>query len=384
MNEHNEIVAESRLPLQSLAQLLAPLTDQRSPRGIRYALFPLLCIVLLAKLAQADTPLAIADWATARAAWLRDQLQLNWPRMPHHCTYRRLLQSALPLADFEQQGRAFLTQRQASDEPLYNLDGKTLRGTIPSGATQGLHLLALQQAKTNLVVAQAAVGPKKNEISRAPGLLKTVNLQGKIISGDAMHAQRKLSRQIVQAGGDYLWFVKKNQPALCAQLARGLGDPTRLPGDAQTTQAYDKGHGRIEYRRLTSSSQLTNTLGWPWAAQAFVLERERTECRSGKSTSQTVYGITSLAPLAVDAPQLLSLTRQHWSIENGLHYRRDVTFGEDRCRMKSHRAAECLAIINNLVIGLLRWLGWDNLAQARRHYSAHLSEAWRAIWQADR
>ena len=162
-----------------------------------------------------------------------------------------------------------------------------MRGTIPAGATQGLHLLALQQAGTNLVLAQMPVAEKKNEISTAPALLKTVDLQGKIISGDAMHAQRALSRQIVKGGGDYLWFVKHNQPTLCQQLTQALADPTQLPGDALTVQEYDKGHGRIEFRQLTSSAQLTNTLDWPYAAQAFVLRRERTNCHTGKVTSQT-------------------------------------------------------------------------------------------------
>ncbi len=232
------------------------------------------------------------------------------------------------------------------------------------------------------MVAQRAVGAKENEISNAPILLKTVDLTGKIISGDAMHAQRCLSQQIVAGGGDYLWTVKQNQLALWKQLAASLGDARSLPPDAETTSAYDKGHGRIEWRQLTTSQQVTNTLDWPQVAQAFVLRRQRTDCRTGKTTEQIDYGITSLNGWQANAPTLLQLTRKHWSIENGLHYRRDVTFGEDRCRMKSAVAAECLAIIHNILIGLLRWLGWDNLAKARRYYSAHLSEAFQALHRA--
>jgi hypothetical protein len=101
---------------------------------------------------------------------------------------------------------------------LLNLDGKSLRGTIPAGQTHGLHLLSLQQAAQNLVLAQTAVASKENEISAAPRLLKQVDLRGKVVSGDAMLAQKKLSRQIVQAGGDYLWIVKDNHPTLHQQL----------------------------------------------------------------------------------------------------------------------------------------------------------------------
>lgn len=88
-------------------------------------------------------------------------------------------------------------------------------------------------------------------------------------------------------------------------------------------------------------------------------------------TTQIVYGMTSLSPLAFRAATLLTLTRQHWSIEKRLHYRRDVTFGEDACRMKFPRAAQCLATFSNLAIGLLHWLGWENHTQARRYYDAH-------------
>lgn len=335
--------------------------------------------MMLAKLANADTPLAIADWAAERAAWLRAHLQVNWPRLPHHSTFRRLLQRSRSLPDLRRQAQAFLTARQAPHQRLYNLDGKTLRGTIAGGATKGEHLLALPQAATNLVLAQAPVGEKNNEISAAPALLKTVALADKIVSGDALHAQRKLSRQVVRAGGDYLWFVKQNQPTLCQRLQAAFATSGDGPADACTVTQDDKGHGRIERRQLTVSAQVTNSLGWPYAAQAFKLQRTRTACRSGKVTEQTVYGITSLAPLTTEPADLLAWTRRHWSIENGLHYRRDVTFGEDRCRLKSGRAAECLAIFNNLAIGLLRWLGWDNLARARRHYDAHWLEALQVI-----
>jgi predicted transposase YbfD/YdcC len=375
MKKNSERSAKSPARLSSLAEALAKVRDQRAARGIRYELLPLLIILMLAKLADADTPLAIADWAAERAAWLRKHLQLDWPRMPHHSTFRRLLQKSLSLPDLRQQAQAFLAARQSSAQRLYNLDGKTLRGTIAGGTSKGEHLLALQQADTNLVLAQAPVGEKNSEISAAPALLKAVALTDKIVSGDAMHTQRNLSRQVVRAGGDYLWFVKQNQPTLCQRLQSAFATSAAAPADACTVTQYDKGHGRMEQRELTVSAQVTNMLSWPYAAQAFKLQRTRTECRSGKVTQQTVYGITSLAPLTTPPADLLAWTRKHWSIENGLHYRRDVTFREDRCRMKSGRAAECLAIFNNLAIGLLRWLGWDNLAKARRHYDAHWLQA---------
>jgi predicted transposase YbfD/YdcC len=377
--EHIEKCVENPAARRSLEKMLSELTDQRAARGIRYALPPLLIITLLAKLAGANTPMDLADWAQERTDWLREHLQLSWRRMPHHSTFRRLFQRGVSCSELEQQARVWLSQCESPDVKFYNLDGKTLCGTIPGGETHGAHLLALQQATTNIVVAETAVSTKSNEITAAPVLLKTVDLQGKIVSGDAMQTQRPLSRQVVKSGGDYLWFVKKNQPHLYEQLERALTSETQAPADRHTVTHYDKGHGRLEMRQLTVSAQLSNTIDWPFLAQAFVLHRTRTEMRSGKVTTQTVYGITSLPPLEASAADLLTLTRQHWSIENGLHYRRDVTFGEDACRMKSHHAAQCMAVFNNLLIGLLRWLGWENCAQARRHYNAHWKEALQLI-----
>lgn len=379
MEQDSEKCWENPAVLRSLEEMLSQLTDQRAARGVRYALRPLLMIFVLAKLTGEDKPGAIAQWAQERAAWLRKHLHLNWPRMPHHSTFRRLLQRGLAVSEWEEQARVWLSQYEAAAVALYNLDGKTLCGTIPGGATQGVHLLALQQATTNVVVAEAAVGTKSNEITAAPALLKTVALQGKIISGDAMQAQRALSRQVVKGGGDYLWFVKKNQKGLYEQLERAFAPTAAAPADLSTVTQYDKGHGRVEERQLSVSARLSNRLDWPDLEQAFVLHRTRTDLRSGKVTTQTVYGITSLPARQTSAADLLTFTRQHWSIENGLHYRRDVTFGEDACRMKSGRAAQCMAVFNNLLIGLLRWLGWENCAQARRHYAAHWKEALQLI-----
>lgn len=166
--QHSEKCLENPAALRSLEEMLSQLTDQRAARGIRYALSPLLIIVLLAKLAGEDKPSAMADWARERAAWLRKHLQLRWRRMPHHSTFRRLLQSGVSVSELEAQARVWLSQYEAPAVALYNLDGKTLRGTIPGGETQGVHWLALQQATTTLVVAEATVGAKSNEITAAP------------------------------------------------------------------------------------------------------------------------------------------------------------------------------------------------------------------------
>ncbi len=370
--------------LKSLAATFAQVTDQRDPRGVRYPLAPALVLLVLAKLAGQDRPNAIAEWVDLRATRLRRALGLDWKRMPHHSTYRRILQQGLELPQLEQQAGQFLRSLGHAAAEALDLDGKTLRGTIPAGQSQGLHLLALQQAPQNLVLAQTPVGPGENEISAAPRLLKQVSLRGKLVRGDAIFTQKPLSRQIVKAGGDYLWIVKDNQPTLHQQLQVHFAAASQASplADYATAQTLDKGHGRVEERTLTASSQPSQTLDWPYLGQAFQLERQVYVCRSGQERSETVYGLTSLPALEASPARLLELTRGHWSIENGLHYRRDVTFHEDACRMKSHTAAQALAVCNNLALGLLRHAGWENVAAARRYYEARLNEALRLILRA--
>lgn len=369
--------------LRSLAAAFAQLTDQRARRGVRYPLAPLLVLLVLAKLAGQDTPSAIADWVALRGHALCRALGLAWARLPHPSTYRRLLQRGLDLAQLEQQAGQFLTSLGRAGEDVLDLDGKTLRGTIPAGQSQGLHLLALQQAAQNLVIAQTPVAPHENEISAAPRLLAQVNLRGQLVRGDALLAQKELSRQIIKAGGDYLWYIKDNHPTLRQQLAAHFAAAPGAPGaDDDTAHTLDKGHGRLEQRTLTASSALTQTLDWPYASQAFALTRQVSLGAAQARRTQTVYGLTSLPALEASPARLIALTRGHWSIENGLHYRRDVTLREDACRLKSRPAAQALAVVNNLVLGLLRHAGWANLAAARRYCAAHLDEALGLILRA--
>ena len=367
--------------LYSLAQAFAQLTDQRHKRGLRYALTPLLVILVLAKLCGADTPSALADWAHNRAPSLKKALQLSWKRMPHQATWRRILACAIDLTQFEAVAGEFLRQLTPETAQALNLDGKILRGTIPGGATQGAHLLALHDSASNAVVKQTRLQAGENEISAAKRLLPEADLRGKIVSGDAIFAQRELSRQVVAGGGDYLWQVKENQASLKKELADYFAKCGAHHPEVETIVQLDKGHGRIEVRHLSLSSRWADQWEWPHISQVFKLEREAEEMRSGRKTVQERYGITSLGPAEANAARILELVRGHWGVENGLHYRRDVTFGEDKCRMKAYRAGQALAIVNNLTLGLIRHAGWTNVAEARRHYQAHIRKAWKLIVQ---
>ena len=221
------------------------------------------------------------------------------------------------------------------------------------------------------MVAQTALSARENEISAAKRLLQKVEIKGNIVTGDAIFAQREVSRQVVAQGGDYLWKVKGNQEKLRGQIESCFQPGAARVKDVDKARSLDKGHGRIEERVLSASARGADFIEWPGVAQVFVISHDRFDCRTPKRSVRRVYAITSLPPMEADAERLLELTRSHWGIENGLHYRRDVTFKEDACRMKSHPAAEALAVCNNLAVGLIRYAGWNNVAEARRFYDAY-------------
>jgi predicted transposase YbfD/YdcC len=355
--------------------------DQRKRRGVRYPLAVLLTIALLAKLTGAVQMRAIAEWARERAEELATLFGLERERMPHPTTWSRVLSSAVAVAALDQALAPLLTPAPSGEEPPrasrpIALDGKTLRGTIPMGRSTGVHLLSAYAGDSGVVLAQEAVARKENEIVAAPRLLERLNLRGALISGDAMFTQRALSTQIVEGGGDYCWTVKENQPILYDDL-RMLFSPVVLPVakgwspiplDFVTVEQVCKGHGRREVRRLTVSSLLAGYSDWPYLAQAFQVVRI---VYAGRNVSREErYGITS-APARVLPPlHLLARVRGHWGIENGLHYRRDVTLGEDASQVRMGQAPHVLATLNNTICGLLARAHVPNLAALQRSLAA--------------
>jgi predicted transposase YbfD/YdcC len=370
------------LDLDSLYAHLTQLKDSRDPRGVRYSLVTILLFLLLGKFAGQDTLSGIADWVAERIDALSELFHLQTVRAPHGSTYGRLMAYVIDLDEFSRLVREFFESLPNAGESLViNLDGKQMRATIPAGRTQGVHLLAAFLPCEGWVLFQVAVGHKENEIRVAPRVLQALDLRGKIVTGDAMLAQRDLSIEIVQAGGAYLWTVKENQADLYDDIAtlfapervtKGFSAPQK---DLRTAETLEKGHGRLELRQLTASCELKAYLGWPYAEQVFRVERTFTRQADGKRMHEISFGITSLTPKQADAAQLLALVRQHWQIENGLHYRRDVTFREDWCTLRRGKAPQLMAALNNLVIGILRRTGETNIPHARRYYDAHFDQA---------
>jgi predicted transposase YbfD/YdcC len=374
------------IDLGSLYADLARLHDHRHARGLRHALVTVLIYIVLAKLAGQDRVYGISQWTKHRQQALAEAFGLTRIDAPSVNTYRRVLSDAIDIEEFEQVVRDFFRALpRAGHSVVIALDGKALRGTIPAGQTHGRHLLAAYLPAEGWVLYQVEVVNKENEISAAPRVLKCLDLRGKVVTGDAMFAQRDLSQQIVDAGGDYVWTVKDNQSTLRQDIAllfqpeqpaKGFGAALK---DFRTAQTVNKGHGREERRRLTASAELQAYLDWPSAAQVFQLERQIKRTADGKTSTEVIYGITSLPPDQASPARLLELNRSHWGIENGLHYRRDETLREDWCHLKRGQAPRAMAVLNNLIVGLVLHLGWTNLPEARRYFDAHPAEARRIV-----
>lgn len=366
------------LDLGSLYHRFSGLQDKRKAKGKRYALATILLGMFLAKLCGEDKPSGIAEWVALRGEWIAQALGLKRKSMPSHHTYRRVLADGLDVQEFESLARE---QQRLCGEAGYLvvacMDGKICRGTIDLGASDGLCLLALFLPGEGVTLAQIAVESGQNEISAAPTLLSWVDLRNKVVIGDALHTQRQISIQIGKAGGNFVWMVKGNHPQLLqdlqdwfdpqVSLLPGMGCP---PKDFQSVTRISKGHGRLEVRTLTTSSQLNDFLDWPFLQQVFQLQRTITTSKTGKTRHETVYGITSLSAEQASPAQLLDMLRSYWRIENKLHYPRDVTLHEDQTRFKKHSAAHNMAIINNLVLALIARSDFPFVPSARRFFAA--------------
>jgi predicted transposase YbfD/YdcC len=371
----------------SLYAHLQGLKDSRKPRGIRYPLVAILVMMVMAKLCGEDTPSGMADWVKYRAEQFMDLLKLKRKRLPHHSTYRRIEAEVVDPEELEQMVSSVLTGKKFfGKQVLLSIDGKVMRGTLDE-AQDGIYLLAAYLPSEGVVLMEVALEGKGCEIPGAAKLLKLVDLREKVVMGDALHTQRAVSIQIIEAGGDYIWFAKGNQPQLEEDIRLWFEpepDPIpgqgQLPKDFETVKETSKGHGRLEERTLTVSSQLDDFLNWPYLQQVFRLERRFLFTKTGEIQEQVVYGITSLSREEIIPRDLLKKIRAYWGIENGLHYRRDVTLREDRTRMTKGNAGRIMACLNNLVIGLvLTNTQFAYLPHARRFFDAQPSHAFSLI-----
>lgn len=203
-----------------------------------------------------------------------------------------------------------------------------------------------------------------NEINTAIPLLDAIDIQGKTITGDALLTQRKIADYIVsKRNADYLFTVKKNQRSLFEDIKLYFED--RGEPDFETFDPPD--HGRIEIRKIWTSAELNDYLDFPHVGQVFVIERESTEKKTGETSLEIAYGVTSLPPEKANPETILAINRGHWSIENSCHYIIDWIYNEDRSRIRTGYGPENITRLRRFAVGLLKSKGVSNIAQKMRN-----------------
>ena len=364
-----------------LAEVFAMMPDFRCARGKRHSLQALLLLACVAMLAGARGQSGIADWAKNYGEPWRTRLGFTHAKGPSQSTIQRVFARIAvetleaQLAQWMQQVIAALTTDARDDATLDGvaMDGKTLRMSAHCGAVNA-HLLSLFSHHRGVVLGEVAVADKTNEITASADALAMLFLTGIVITGDAMFTQQAIAETIVEAGNDYLLMVKENQPTLHEEIAILFADPDADCSSAAQTSVHSQ---RIEQHRLRASTELVGYTDWPGLAQTLCMERRVTDRRTGETHAAIAYAVTSLTAHQATPAQLLTLWREHWHIENGLHWVLDIAFREDESRAGG--GAQALAALRNLAIGLLRLAGATNSAAACRRYAAQPALALMAV-----
>jgi predicted transposase YbfD/YdcC len=377
----------------SLYKAFEQIQDERKDRGKRYPLPLILTLVLLGKMAGETTINGIVDWVNERKAWLKQLLR--WPkRFPSNATYSRALaccdgqEVAQTIAHVILKARAaepceteparLLAPKQGTERLVHTaMDGKVLRGTLghTSENQPSVHLLSLYECECGIVIAQEAVASKENEITAAGAFLHPLLVKGRIISSDAMHTQRKWCAGVHAYQGFYLVVAKENQPGVRQDLLDFFEDKTLDQGEWGYHKKAQKGHGRLEVREIWTSTQMNAWFEQEWSGIAQIFKIRRWTKEQEKEREEIVYGLTNLSRKQASARRLLDLNPKHWQIENRLHYRRDVTLGEDACQVRIRHAPQTLAALNGGILALMDWLGVSNVAAQMRHFDAQFHEA---------
>ena len=359
----------------ALIDVLAQIPDFRQSQGRRYSLPAVLSLAVAAILCGYKSYSAIAEWGRFYGHHLVLALGFASDKTPCASTLHTILSQldkSLLESCLAQWAELILQQQQAASSPLevIAIDGKCLRGSKKQGALN-VHLLSALSQRLGLTLFQQAVDDKTNEIKGVEELLKGLILQGKIVTMDALLTQRKVAETIVEEGGNYVMVVKANQGELLKVVEGALEGIAFYSQEAEVAETLNCGHGRIEERKLVTSSVLSKQEEvWPGVEQVFQIQRHIVEKKSGKERQEVVYGVTSLNQQQASAEELLKMVRGHWQIETGSHWVRDVTFGEDHSQVRKGNLPQAMAALRNTAIGLMRLAGERNIAKACRRFAA--------------
>jgi predicted transposase YbfD/YdcC len=377
----------------SLYREFEKVNDGRAKKGQRYPLAFVLTLLMLGKMAGETTISGVREWVQEREKDLRKKL--NWPKdFPVNNTYTdvlaktdpneinmaiaRVIEEAREITNYVRESIVSEVENGGKKKLIHTaMDGKTLRGTRGHAKEHqpSVHLLALYDVESGIVIRQEAVKKKNNEITASAALLRPHLVKGRIISTDAMHTQWKFCMFVHYNDGYYLLVAKKNQKAIWKYLHSYFENKDVNIGKMSYHKEEQKGHGRLEVREIWTSTEIDERFQkkWPGIAQIYKIRRYVKE--GDKEREEIVYGFTNLPTKIAKAEHILNLNQEHWYIENRLHYRRDVTMGEDASQVRIEHAPQALAAINGGVLALMDFLGVKNVASQMRHFCAHPEEA---------
>ena len=366
------------LPASSFQDYFATLTDPRCPDApnSRHSLMDILLIAVCAVICGAEGWEDIEEYGTAHTKWFADILDLPHG-IPGHDTFRRVLSRLDP----EELTRCFIAWTEALSEAsggeIVAIDGKTLRHSFDRATGQAaIHMVRAWASANRLVLGQLKVEEKSNEITAIPKLLTMLDIAGAIVTIDAMGCQKEIAKVITEQEADYVLALKDNHPTLSEEVKQFF-DEAKATEFAELPHEYhetvDGAHGRIETRRYWITSDI-ESLGakTSWAKLQSIGMVESCREVGEKVHIETRYFLTSLPAQGVRFSQAV---RQHWGIENMLHWVLDVSFNEDACRIRKDKGAQTFSVLRHIAVNLLR--------HERRHKRGIKARRKRAGWDQD-
>lgn len=340
---------------RSLFDYFVVIEDTRDEKKRRHLLIDVMVIAITAVICGADGWTQVEAFGKAKEEWFRRFLELP-NGIPSHDTFGRVF-SVLSPEVFEARFREWVASvREVCGEDIIAIDGKSLRRSHCRKKGLGpLHMVSAWSAANGLVLAQQATEAKSNEITAIPKVLEMLELKGCIVTIDAMGCQKAIVKDIVAQGGDYALALKGNQSTLAQAVEELFIDADAADYAGWSMDSYetiDRGHGRVEMRRyvtLTAVDKIPQAADWEKLNMVGMVQSERHV--KDKTTAETRFYIGSIGG---DAQRFAWAARNHWGIENGLHWCLDIAFREDESRIRDRQAANNLAVMRHIALNLLK------------------------------
>jgi predicted transposase YbfD/YdcC len=355
-SESEPTLVETATVQQQWLEHFADLTDPRGQQGIEHPLLSLVMIAILAVIGGASGWEDIQTYGESHRTWLNTFLSLP-AGIPSADTYRRVFKRLDPQA-LERCFLGWVEQIvEATGAQVIPIDGKTLKGSYDrTSGRKALHVVSAWASEHRLLLGQVKVESKTNEITAIPSLLELLDIQGSIITLDAIGTQVAIARQIQAQGGDYLLALKANHPTLYAQVTTWFeqAHATQFAGiEHGYDQRVEAGHHRRERRQVwvvpVSEMGVLHQIDH-WAGGQTIVMVKRFRQLWNQTTVETMFYLSSLP---CDIGRIAPAIRTHWGIENQLHWVLDVTFGEDACRIRTGHGPDNFALLRRLAISVL-------------------------------